>query len=393
MNMGSMGNPKTWIPYINSKDCTQGFCSLYCPQWCYLIFPPPPPSDEFPDDDPGPNFSPLVIAIIGILASAFLLVSYYLIISKYCGNRFSSRRRENSEANTEFEDINQEPSNHEFWHGPRNGIDEAVIKSITMFKYKKGDGLIDGTDCSVCLSEFEENESLRLLPKCSHAFHVQCIDTWLKSHSNCPICRANIACVNASSASSPQLAHWISETPLDRNESQPRSPAEDENAAVVDNIQIVIREEETSQRKVQNYFGDSELRDTAIQIRRSVSMDNICEHHLSIADVFRIRPRKLQLEICTEDRVLGLAHPHGIVNFCADHVSACVAQGTRDKMIHKKDYETEECQFLSDIGTSKRPVEEMNRHSCSGTSPVGIKRSHSCGRFFFSKRGRGIIPY
>ncbi|KAL2545393.1 E3 ubiquitin-protein ligase [Forsythia ovata] len=290
MNTGSIGNPKTWVPYINSKDCSQGFCSLYCPQWCYLIFPPPPPSDELLDDDTGPNFSPLVIAIIGILASAFLLVSYYAIISKYCGNRFSSRRRETREANAEFEE-NQEPSNHEFWHVPTNGLDEAVIKSITMFKYEKG-GLIDGTDCSVCLSEFEENESLRLLPKCSHAFHVQCIDTWLKSHSNCPICRANIACVNASSH---QLAPRISETPLDPDESLPRSPTENENAAVVDNVQIDIREEETSQRKEQNSLGNSEIRDTAIEIRRSVIKSDL---NLSTAThVATIFSRSLPLAI------------------------------------------------------------------------------------------------
>lgn len=51
---------------------------------------------------------------------------------------------------------------------------------------------MDGTDCSVCLAEFRDGDSLRLLPKCSHAFHLQCIDTWLKSQSNCPLCRASI---------------------------------------------------------------------------------------------------------------------------------------------------------------------------------------------------------
>lgn len=45
----------------------------------------------------------------------------------------------------------------------------------------------------MCLSEFQEEERLRMLPKCSHAFHVACIDTWLKSHSNCPLCRAEIS--------------------------------------------------------------------------------------------------------------------------------------------------------------------------------------------------------
>lgn len=52
---------------------------------------------------------------------------------------------------------------------------------------------MESSDCSVCLSEFQENERLRLLPECSHAFHVPCIDTWLKSHSNCPLCRAFVA--------------------------------------------------------------------------------------------------------------------------------------------------------------------------------------------------------
>ncbi|GAB2211129.1 hypothetical protein Droror1_Dr00016421 [Drosera rotundifolia] len=45
---------------------------------------------------------------------------------------------------------------------------------------------------TVCLTEFEEGEDLRLLPMCSHAFHVFCIDTWLRSHKNCPLCRAPV---------------------------------------------------------------------------------------------------------------------------------------------------------------------------------------------------------
>ncbi|KAE9584943.1 putative transcription factor C2H2 family [Lupinus albus] len=35
-------------------------------------------------------------------------------------------------------------------------------------------------------------EIIRLLPKCHHAFHLPCIDTWLASHTNCPMCRAPI---------------------------------------------------------------------------------------------------------------------------------------------------------------------------------------------------------
>ncbi|KAG5538860.1 hypothetical protein RHGRI_019411 [Rhododendron griersonianum] len=194
--MGSPARPNSWSPYNNYKDCSTGICSIYCPQWCYIVFPPPPPFSSGGDDS-GTNFSPLIIAIIGVLASAFLLIAYYTLISKYC-----KRRR----ANAGEVDHEPEPTdlshthNQDQWQGPAAtsasaGLDQSLIESIAVHCYKKEDrGPVEGaTECAVCLSEFQENEKLRLLPKCSHAFHVPCIDAWLKSHSNCPLCRANVA--------------------------------------------------------------------------------------------------------------------------------------------------------------------------------------------------------
>ncbi|XP_052145160.1 E3 ubiquitin-protein ligase Os04g0590900-like [Oryza glaberrima] len=200
----NLGSQPTWVPYEPTRDCSQGLCSMYCPQWCYFIFPPPPPAFDITgsssDDSSGPTFSPLVIAIIGVLASAFLLVSYYTIISKYCGtfsslrNRLlgsSAHRGSGGGADGGDNSRSQEP-----WSvALSDGMDETLINKITVCKYRRGDGFVDSTDCSVCLGEFRDGESLRLLPKCSHAFHVPCIDTWLKSHSNCPLCRCNIAFV------------------------------------------------------------------------------------------------------------------------------------------------------------------------------------------------------
>ncbi|KAK4765382.1 hypothetical protein SAY86_026472 [Trapa natans] len=81
---------------------------------------------------------------------------------------------------------------HPIWYIRTVGLDKSVIDSIAVFRYKAGEGLIDGTECPVCLNEFRDEDTLRLLPKCSHAFHVPCIDTWLQSHKNCPLCRAPI---------------------------------------------------------------------------------------------------------------------------------------------------------------------------------------------------------
>ncbi|KAL6979882.1 RING-type E3 ubiquitin transferase [Sarracenia purpurea var. burkii] len=200
--MGLIGNPQPWVPYMSIKDCSKGFCSLSCPQWCNLIFPPPPPhSLEFSGNNSSQILSPFLPAVIGVLASAFFLVSYYAVISMYCWNQDSAGRRENGDPNREWAGSQNDDGR---WHRSLSGLDEALIKSIRVFKYKKEDGLIEGTDCSVCLSEFEEDENLRLLPKCTHAFHVICIDTWLKSHSNCPLCRANVVnFVNSSPLSLP----------------------------------------------------------------------------------------------------------------------------------------------------------------------------------------------
>ncbi|KAK7369316.1 hypothetical protein VNO80_11352 [Phaseolus coccineus] len=81
---------------------------------------------------------------------------------------------------------------HHVWYIRTVGLQQSLIDSITVFKYRKNEGIIDSSECSVCLGEFEHDDTLRLLPKCSHAFHVPCIDTWLRSHKNCPLCRAPV---------------------------------------------------------------------------------------------------------------------------------------------------------------------------------------------------------
>ncbi|KAL9245321.1 hypothetical protein vseg_018985 [Gypsophila vaccaria] len=47
----------------------------------------------------------------------------------------------------------------------------------------------DDAQCSICLGEYQEQEVLRIMPKCGHSFHVSCIDVWLMKQSTCPVCR------------------------------------------------------------------------------------------------------------------------------------------------------------------------------------------------------------
>lgn len=75
------------------------------------------------------------------------------------------------------------------------GLDAQVIETFPTFPYSEVKGLQIGKgalECAVCLNEFEDDETLRLIPKCDHVFHPECIDAWLESHVTCPVCRANL---------------------------------------------------------------------------------------------------------------------------------------------------------------------------------------------------------
>ncbi|GAB2238944.1 hypothetical protein Droror1_Dr00024857 [Drosera rotundifolia] len=77
------------------------------------------------------------------------------------------------------------------------GLDFSTLKKLPVFRYSdmKGVGIRNSEqqlECAVCLSAFEGHEMLRLLPRCGHAFHTQCVDPWLANHTTCPYCRGNL---------------------------------------------------------------------------------------------------------------------------------------------------------------------------------------------------------
>jgi hypothetical protein len=51
------------------------------------------------------------------------------------------------------------------------------------------------TYCWICSVDFKEGELIRLLPRCGHAFHTECILPWLTERQGCcPCCKALVVC-------------------------------------------------------------------------------------------------------------------------------------------------------------------------------------------------------
>ncbi|CAM0945647.1 unnamed protein product [Alopecurus aequalis] len=90
------------------------------------------------------------------------------------------------------------------------GVDTELLQSLPVTVYRaaapKGSAAEDvGVECAVCLSELEDGEEARFLPRCGHGFHAECVDMWLASHSTCPLCRVTVGKPDASLPASTSL--------------------------------------------------------------------------------------------------------------------------------------------------------------------------------------------
>jgi hypothetical protein len=72
----------------------------------------------------------------------------------------------------------------------RKMADAKLVEKVPVTTVKAGDKY---DRCSVCLCDMEAGEVRRELP-CSHGFHKDCIDKWLKDYKDtCPICKQSLS--------------------------------------------------------------------------------------------------------------------------------------------------------------------------------------------------------
>ncbi|GMH13692.1 hypothetical protein Nepgr_015533 [Nepenthes gracilis] len=136
-------------------------------------------------EDATAAFQPSLAVIISVLSIMFCLTFVLLVYAKFChrpafpaalASVQTGGRRGGLIASS----------------GRFSGLDKMTIESLPFFRFSSLRGIKQGLECAVCLSKFEEFEILRLLPKCKHAFHIDCVDRWLESRATCPLCRHRV---------------------------------------------------------------------------------------------------------------------------------------------------------------------------------------------------------
>lgn len=137
----------------------------------------------------GSKISPVILFIIVVLAVVFFIAALLHLLIRFLLKQRSAQSHNYPEMSTSGAFQRQL---QQLFHLHDSGLDQSYIDALPVFVYEDIMGLKEPFDCAVCLCEFSEQDKLRLLPLCSHAFHIDCIDTWLLSNSTCPLCRGVI---------------------------------------------------------------------------------------------------------------------------------------------------------------------------------------------------------
>ncbi|XP_012083754.2 E3 ubiquitin-protein ligase ATL4 [Jatropha curcas] len=166
---------------------------------------PSPPSPLLPFNNnsedahtsPFQNLKPSILVIVLILSITFLLSISLCLLLRHLNRRCLRHLSPTSHASTTAITITTSSASSTRHSTNRVSPESpafSIINSLPLFSFssiKRRSATTSG-DCAVCLSKFESQDQLRLLPLCCHAFHAHCIDTWLQSNQTCPLCRSPI---------------------------------------------------------------------------------------------------------------------------------------------------------------------------------------------------------
>ncbi|RLM59111.1 putative RING zinc finger domain superfamily protein [Panicum miliaceum] len=141
--------------------------------------------------------SPAFIALVTVLCVALVLLLHHCVLVACCrGGSGAERRRRRQHHHrrgaSEGEDEEEEVSVSVEVSAATSRthlVQAAAASPAVVCRYRKEEAWKEPT-CAVCLADFDDGEAVRVLPECMHYFHAECIDSWLRGSTSCPMCRA-----------------------------------------------------------------------------------------------------------------------------------------------------------------------------------------------------------
>ncbi|KAL5778530.1 hypothetical protein ACOSQ2_009267 [Xanthoceras sorbifolium] len=158
---------------------------------------------------------------VPIFFTFILLLLFYLFYLRRRRVDWSSLRMR-----TSLEDNNNDIS------GAEMGLKKELREMLPIIIYKESFSIRD-TLCSVCLGDYQAEDKLQQIPACGHAFHMDCIDHWLATHTTCPLCRLSLLAYAKTPSDSPYTPQETSQDAenTDGTSDQPRLQACEETQA------------------------------------------------------------------------------------------------------------------------------------------------------------------
>jgi len=118
----------------------------------------------------------LYLGIISSIGTVVLLIIIAKVIR--CRTRARERRIQDISQRRKFSKSKADklfpPKPFKKVKGQLNNLDESM------------------TTCAICLDNFEDNHTVRML-LCKHVFHDKCIQEWFKKSSNCCLCKQDLS--------------------------------------------------------------------------------------------------------------------------------------------------------------------------------------------------------
>ncbi|KAK6779303.1 hypothetical protein RDI58_021487 [Solanum bulbocastanum] len=133
------------------------------------------------------DINPVIVGLLGIIAGAIIVVIIHFIIVSWCKNTSPDPLDQNTTIPVSQSQNHSRPRAQQETSSSTS-TSNSMVQLIILSRYNKD---TKEDMCSICLAEFLEGDEVRVLSQCMHIFHVPCINVWLHSHRNCPLCRAD----------------------------------------------------------------------------------------------------------------------------------------------------------------------------------------------------------